>query len=223
MANTRWPIEHPQRIQLYSLGTPNGQKASIALEEMEIPYEAHRVDIMEGDQFSDEFISINPNSKIPAIVDPNGPHGKPHNVFESGAIVLYLAEKSGKLLSKDPAQRSETLQWLFFQIGGVGPMFGQLGHFYKFAKEKIPYAIERYSNETKRLMGVLERRLEGRDYLMGEHYTIADVATFTWPLCLDRFYGAREELALDADFPRVMAWVDRCAARPATARGLEVP
>ncbi|NNL84970.1 MAG: glutathione S-transferase [Myxococcales bacterium] len=223
MTDRKWLSEHPDRIQLYSLPTPNGQKASIALEEMGFPYEAHRVDIMEGDQFSDEFIAVNPNSKIPALVDPMGPGGKAHTVFESGAILLYLAEKSGKLLSHDPALRSETLQWLFFQMGGVGPMFGQFGHFYKFSREKIPYAIDRYKNEVRRLLGVLEKRLEGREYLVGDAYSIADVATFPWVLCSDRFYGARDELKLDADFPRVVVWMDRCVARPATARGLEIP
>ncbi len=223
MSDPKWPIEHPERIQLYSLPTPNGQKASVALEEVGVPYEAHFVNIMEGDQFTDEFIAVNPNSKIPALVDPDGPGGKPHRVFESGAILLYIAEKSGKLLPSDPALRSETLQWLFFQMGGVGPMFGQFGHFYKFASEKIPYGIDRYANEVRRLLGVLNTRLEGRAFLVGDEYSVADIATFPWVLCLDRFYGARDELKLDADFGRVVSWMDRCAERPATARGLEIP
>lgn len=217
----QWPVQYPDRIQLYSLGTPNGQKVSVALEEMELPYEAHKVDIMNGDQFTDEFVSINPNSKIPAIVDPNGPNGESLSVFESGAILVYLAEKSGKFLPSDPAARSECLQWLFFQVGGVGPMFGQFGHFYKYAKEKIPYGIERYQKETKRLLGVLEQRLQTRDFLVGAEYTIADMATFPWVSSLDWGYKAAETLELDS-FPTVMAWCDRCSQRSATAQGLKV-
>ena len=218
----KWPVQYPDRIQLYSLGTPNGQKIGVALEEMELPYEAHRVNIMAGDQFSDEFIAINPNSKIPAIVDPLGPNGEPLTVFESGAILIYLAEKSGKYLPTDPATRSECLQWLFFQVGGIGPMFGQFGHFYRYAKEKIPYGINRYQTETLRLLEVLEKRLEERDFLMGEDYTIADMATFPWVGALDWGYNAAELLQLKQNFPNVMAWYDRCRQRPATARGLEV-
>ncbi len=217
----QWPAQYPDRIQLYSLGTPNGQKVSVALEEMELPYEAHKIDIMNGDQFTDEFVAINPNSKIPAIVDPNGPGGKSLAVFESGAILIYLAEKSGKCLPSDPAARSECLQWLFFQVGGVGPMFGQFGHFYKYAKEKIPYGIERYQNETKRLLGVLEKRLQEREFLVGAEYTIADMATFPWVGSLDWGYKAAETLELES-FPTVMAWCDRCRERPASVRGLEV-
>jgi len=217
----QWPIQYPDRIQLYSLGTPNGQKVSVALEEMELPYEAHKVDIMNGDQFTDEFVAINPNSKIPAIVDPNGPKGESLAVFESGAILVYLAEKSGRGLPTDLAARSECLQWLFFQVGGVGPMFGQFGHFYKYAKEKIPYGIERYQKETKRLLGVLEQRLQSREFLVGAEYTIADMATFPWVGCLDWGYKAAETLELDT-FPTVMAWYDRCAKRPASVRGMEV-
>ena len=220
--NLKWPIQYPERIQLYSLGTPNGQKIAVALEEMALPYEAHRVDIMAGDQFSDEFIAINPNSKIPAIVDPLGPNDEPLAVFESGAILLYLAEKSGKYLPADPATRSECLQWLFFQVGGVGPMFGQFGHFYKYAKEKVNYGINRYQTETLRLLEVLEKRLESRDFLMGENYTIADIATFPWVGALDWGYNAAELLQLRQNFPNVMTWYDRCRQRPATARGLEV-
>ncbi len=218
----KWPVQYPDRIQLYSLGTPNGQKIAVALEEMALPYEAHRVDIMAGDQFSDEFIAINPNSKIPAIVDLLGPNGEPLTVFESGAILLYLAEKSGKYLPADPATRSECLQWLFFQVGGVGPMFGQFGHFYKYAKEKVDYGINRYQTETLRLLEVLEKRLEGRDFLMVEDYTIADITTFPWVGALDWGYNAVELLQLMQNFPNVMAWYDRCRQRPATARGLEV-
>nr|WP_238322546.1 glutathione S-transferase N-terminal domain-containing protein [Kordiimonas gwangyangensis] len=182
-------------IQLYTLATPNGQKVSIALEEMGLPYEAHRIEIGEGDQFKPDFVAINPNSKIPAIVDPNGPIGgedagdtEPLSVMESGAILLHLAERSGKFLPTDPRKRAETIQWLFFQMAGVGPMFGQLGHFYKFARANCdhPYPVERYTKEVKRLLGVLEARLEGRDYLVDE-YTIADMATFPWVNCLKSF------------------------------------
>jgi len=218
----KWPVQYPERIQLYSLGTPNGQKIAVALEEMGLPYEAHRVDLMAGDQFSDEFIAINPNSKIPALVDPLGPNGEPLSIFESGAILLYLAEKSGKYFPADPATRSECLQWLFFQVGGVGPMFGQFGHFYKYAKEKVPYGINRYQTETLRLLEVLEKRLEEREFLVGEDYTIADIATFPWVGALDWGYNAVELLQLKQNFPNVMVWYDRCRQRPATARGLEV-
>lgn len=218
----QWPAQHPDRIQLYSLGTPNGQKVAIALEEMVLPYEAHRIDIMQGDQFTDEYIAINPNSKIPAIVDPDGPNGEPFSVFESGAILVYLAEKSGIGWPIDPAARSECLQWLFFQVGGVGPMFGQFGHFYKYAKENIPYAIERYQKETRRLLGVLEKRLRDRDFLVGDGYTIADMATFPWVGGLDTGYKAAELLQLDADFPAVMDWHYRCQHRPASLRARDV-
>ncbi|MGD1896473.1 MAG: glutathione S-transferase N-terminal domain-containing protein [Phormidesmis sp.] len=218
----KWSIQHPDRIQLYSLGTPNGQKVSVALEEMNLPYEAHRVDILSGDQFTEAFIAINPNSKIPAIVDPNGPTGESFAVFESGAILLYLAEKSGIGLPTEAAARSECLQWLFFQMGGVGPMFGQFGHFYKYAKENIPYGIERYKKEARRLLGVLEQRLQGKDFLMGTDYTNADMATFPWIGCLDWGYKAAETLQLESDFPTVMSWYKRCADRPASARGLKV-
>lgn len=218
----KWPAQYPDRIQLYSLGTPNGQKVAIALEEMALPYEAHRIDIMAGDQFTDEFVAINPNSKIPAIVDPKGPGGLSLSVFESGAILIYLAEKSGQYLPTDPAARSECLQWLFFQVGGVGPMFGQFGHFYKYAKEKIPYGISRYQAETRRLLGVLEKQLEDQDFLIGEDYSIADMATFPWVGALDWGYNAIELLQLNSDFPNVIAWYDRCRQRPAAARGLGV-
>ena len=218
----KWPIEYPDRIQLYSLATPNGQKVSIALEELSLPYEPHKVNIMENDQFTDEFKAACPNSKIPAIVDPDGPDGKPLAIFESGAILLHLAEKTGKLIPTDARKRSECLQWLFFQMAGVGPMFGQLGHFYKFAKERLPYPTERYTNEVRRLLGVLETQLDGQSYLVGEEYTIADICTFPWVGCVDWGYGAREYLKLDADFPNVVAWHKRCAEKPASVRGAKV-
>ncbi|CAI5493385.1 unnamed protein product [Closterium sp. Naga37s-1] len=171
------------RIQLYSFATPNGMKVSIALEEMQLPYDAHTVNIMKGEQFNPEFIAINPNNKIPAIVNPKGgPDGTPLKIFESGAILLYLAERSGKFLPQDAVQRWETISWLFFQVGGVGPMFGQFGMFYKFAGDKCdhPYPLQRYTEETRRLLGVLEKRLEGREFLVDAGYTIADMATFPW-------------------------------------------
>lgn len=209
------------KIQLYSLGTPNGQKVSIALEEMKIPYEAHRIDILKGDQHKESFKKINPNSKIPAIVDPDGPGGKPLSIMESGAILLYLAGKSGSFLSADPREYSETLQWLFFQVGGVGPMFGQFGHFYKYAPEKIPYAIERYQKEVRRILGVLDQHLKGKKFLVGDEYSIADMATSPWVSCLDEFYKAKDFLGLE-DFPEVMDWVKRINLRPLTARGRKV-
>ncbi|KAG6546191.1 hypothetical protein Mapa_012227 [Marchantia paleacea] len=211
------------KIELYSLATPNGMKVSVALEEMGVEYNAHTIDIRKGDQFTPEFIAVNPNSKIPAITDPNGPDGKPFNLFESGAILVYLGEKTGKFLPSDPRLKYETIQWVFFQMGGVGPMFGQFGHFYKFAKEKCdhPYPVERYSTEAKRLLGVLEKRLEGTDFLVGNQYTIADMATFPWVHCLDIGYHAVEYLGL-SNFPNVIAWKERCMARPATAKGLTV-
>lgn len=210
-------------IELYSLGTPNGQKVSIALEEMGLPYNAHKINIMEGDQFKPEFIKINPNSKIPAIVDPEGPDGKPLSIMESGAILVYLGQKSKKFYPEDPRLQSEVLQWLFFQMGGIGPMFGQFGHFFKYAKDKCdhPYPVERYTNEAKRLLKVLDTRLEGRQFLVGEQYTIADMAIMPWVRCLDVFYNGKEQLGLD-QFKNVNAWVDRLMKRPKTAKGMEV-
>lgn len=211
------------KIQLYSLATPNGQKVSIALEEMEIPYEAHTIDIRKGEQFTPEFVKINPNSKIPAIVDPNGPDGKPISIMESGAILVYLAEKSGKFLSSDKRHRSETLQWLFFQMGGVGPMFGQFGHFYKYAGEKCthPYPLERYKTEAQRILGVLDRHLSTKEYLAEDGYSIADMATFPWVGCLDTGYNAREFLGLDS-FRNVVRWHSSCMARPKALIGSKV-
>lgn len=211
-------------IELYSLRTPNGQKISIALEEMDLPYNVHKIDISKGDQFTPEFIKINPNSKIPAIVDPEGPDGKPISIMESGAILIYLAEKSKKFLPEDPRLKSEVLQWLFFQVSGVGPMFGQFGHFHKWAKDKCdhPYPIERYTNEAKRILKVLDTHLEGRTYLVGEQYTIADMATMPWVVCLDVFYNGKETLDLD-QYKNVGAWVKRIMQRPKTAKGMEIP
>ena len=208
------------KIQLYSLATPNGQKVSIALEELGLDYDAHTIDIMQGDQFTNDFLKVNPNSKIPAIVDPTGADGDSLPIMESGAILLYLAEKTGKLLSKNTRLRSETLQWLFFQVGGVGPMFGQFGHFYRYAKDNCdhPYPVERYAKETKRLLTVLDKRLEGKNYLVGEEYSIADISIFPWVGCLDRFYEASDILELST-FKNVNAWFKRCSERPAAIKG----
>lgn len=211
------------KIQLYSLATPNGQKVSIALEEMNIPYEAHLIDISKGDQFTDEFIKINPNSKIPAILDPTGDNGKPFPVMESGAILIYLAEKSGQFLPKDPVKRSQTLQWLIWQMGGLGPMFGQFGHFTVYApKERdLSYGQERYTKEAKRILGVLEKQLEGQAYIIGDELTIADFAIMPWVVCLDTFYDAKETLEL-SKFPNVNRWVEELMARPAIQKGMVV-
>jgi GSH-dependent disulfide-bond oxidoreductase len=220
----RWPAENPEILQLYSLPTPNGVKASIMLEETGLPYEAHLVSFGTDDQMTPEFLSLNPNNKIPAIVDPDGPGGKPMGLWESGAILVYLAEKTGKLLPTDPAARYECLQWLMFQMGGVGPMFGQLGHFHKFAADKITdtYPTDRYRDESRRLLGVLNTRLDGRANIMGDDYTIADIAIFPWVRVLDGFYGAGEMLGL-AEFGNVTDWAARCEARPASEVGLNMP
>ena len=220
----KWPARHPERLQLYSLATPNGAKVSIALEEMQLPYEAHLVSFATNDQFSPEFLSLAPNNKIPAILDPNGPGGQPLVLFESGAILIYLAEKTGQFLPQDPAARYETLQWLMWQMGGVGPMFGQLGFFHKFAgkdyEDKRPR--ERYVAESRRLLGVLEQRLAGRDWVMGSHYTIADMAIFPWMRNLVEFYGAGELVGW-GDFPQVQRVLAAFVARPAVQRGLHIP
>jgi len=220
---TRWTPKNPEILQLFSYPTPNGVKVSIALEEIGVDYEAHNVALSETT--TPEFLSLNPNNKIPAIIDPNGPGGKPLPLWESGAILIYLAEKHKMLLPDDPADRFETFQWLMFQMGGIGPMFGQFGHFFKFAADKIegcPYPMERYRDEAKRLLGVLEQRLEGRQWIMGDTYTIADIATFPWVYCADVFYGAAETL----DYPsrtNIRRWFDACMARPASIKGLDVP
>ena len=220
----RWPAKHRNLLQLYSLPTPNGVKVSIMLEETGLPYEVHLVDFNKDDQKTPEFLSLNPNGKIPAIIDPNGPGGKPLGLFESGAILQYLAEKTGKLLPADPARRYQTIQWLHFQMGGIGPMFGQLGYFHKFAGKEIAdkRPLERYANESKRLLGVIESRLGGRQWIMDDEYTIADISMLGWVRNLIGFYGARELVAFD-DFRHVPAWLDRGLARPAVIRGLDIP
>ena len=221
----RWPAKNPDVIQLYSLQTPNGVKISIALEELGLPYEPHYVGFAQNDQKSAEFVSLNPNGRIPSIIDPNGPGGKPIGLFESGAILLYLAEKTGKLIPADAAGRYETIQWVFFQMAGIGPMFGQFGHFYKAAADKVAnnsYPMERYRDEAKRLLSVLESRLADRDWIMGDAYTIADIAILGWVRNLVGFYGAGD-LVDYASLTHVPAWLERGLARPAVQRGLEVP
>jgi len=223
--DARWPAADPSILQLYSFPTPNGVKVSIALEEIGLPYEAHTVKLADSDVKSDAFLALNPNGKIPAIIDPDGPDGRTLALFESGAILIYLAEKSGRLLPADPVARYETLQWVMFQMGGVGPMFGQFGFFSKFAGSKVedPLPRERYRSESVRLLKVLEQRLDdGRQWLMGEEYTIADIALFPWIRGAKVFYEAEEAMEMDT-VPSVMAWVERCAARPASVRGLEIP
>ena len=220
----KWPPLHPERLQLYSLPTPNGVKASVMLEEIELPYEPHLVDFATNDQLSAELLSLNPYGKIPAIIDPQGPGGEPLPLFESGAILIYLADKAGRFVLSAPAARYETLQWLMFQVGGIGPMFGQVGFFHKFAgrefADKRPR--DRYVAEAQRLLRVLNLRLEGRSWLMGNAYTIADMAVFPWVRNLIGFYGAGELVGM-ADFPNVTRALDAFLARPAVARGLSVP
>ncbi|MCI4441597.1 glutathione binding-like protein [Tibeticola sp.] len=220
----RWPARHPDRLQLYSLPTPNGLKVSIMLEECGLPYEAHRVNFETNDQFTPEFLSLNPNNKIPAILDPNGPGGEPLPLWESGAILIYLAEKTGRFLPTVPARRYETLQWLMFQMGGIGPMFGQLGFFTIFAgkdyEDKRPR--DRYAAESRRLLGVLNQRLSGRAWVMGEDYSIADIAIFPWVRNLIERYRAADLVGW-ADFPEVQRVLTAFMARPAVQRGIAVP
>ncbi|WP_424928685.1 glutathione S-transferase C-terminal domain-containing protein [Amaricoccus tamworthensis] len=219
--NARWTADNPDVLQLYSFPTPNGIKVSAMLEEIGIDYEAHTVKLNETT--TPEFLSLNPNNKIPAIIDPDGPDGEALSLFESGAILIYLADKTGRFLAKDGAERYETIQWLMFQMGGVGPMFGQLGFFYKFAGADIedPRPRQRYIDETKRLLNVLNQRLEGRTWIMGDEYTIADMAIWPWIRTLD-FYGANEAVELDS-FANVKAWVARALDRPASQAALNIP
>jgi GSH-dependent disulfide-bond oxidoreductase len=221
---SRWPAAHPERLQLYSLPTPNGVKVSIMLEEIGLPYEPHLVDFDKQDQKTPEFLSLNPNGKIPAIIDPQGPGGKPLGLFESGAILQYLGEKTGKLLPADAARRYETIQWVYFQMAFVGPMFGQVGYFHKFAGREIAdkRPLERYVAESKRILDVMDRRLDGRQWIMGDEFTIADISMLGWVRNLIGFYGARELVAFDS-FANVAAWLERGLARPAVERGLQIP
>lgn len=220
----KWPAAHPDRLQLYSMPTPNGVKVSIFLEETGLPYEVHRVDFDAQEQRSPEFLALNPNNKIPAILDPDGPGGAPLALFESGAILFYLAEKTGQLLPAEPARRYETLQWLMFQMSGIGPMFGQVGFFNHYAGKDWPdkRPRDRYVAETRRLLAVLEQRLQGRDWLMGDDYTIADIATFPWVRNLVGYYQAGDLVGI-GDFPNVLRALGVFLARPAVIRGLKIP
>jgi GST-like protein len=219
----RWPAQHPDRLQLFSLATPNGVKISIMLEETGLDYEAHRIDIIANESHDPAFLALNPNGKVPAIYDPAGPSGTPLALFESGAILLYLADKTGQFISADPNTHYETIQWLMWQMGGVGPMFGQVGFFNKFAgkayEDKRPR--DRYVNESARLLGVLEQRLADRDWVMGADFSIADISLLGWVRNLIGFYEARALVGFDR-FLRVQAWLDRGLARPGVQRGLKV-
>lgn len=220
----KWPAQHPDRIQLYSLATPNGVKVSIMLEETGLPYEVHKIRFDQQDQMTPEFLSLSPNNKIPAILDPNGPGGKPMGLFESGAILIYLAEKTQKFIPQDAAARYQTLQWLMFQMGGIGPMFGQVGFFVKFAGKDISdeRPRERYLNESRRLLGVLDKHLADRDWLMGSDYTIADIAIFPWIRNLIEFYEAGDLVGIQ-DFSNVNRSLDAFITRPAVQKGLNIP
>ena len=220
----RWPAQHPDRIQLYSLPTPNGVKASIMLEETGLPYERHLIDFAKDDQKTPEFLSLNPNGKIPAMLDPDGPDGEPLALFESGAILLYLAEKTGRFLPADPAERWHAVQWVMFQMGGVGPMFGQLGFFHKFAgkdyEDKRPR--DRYVAETKRLLGVMDGWLTDREWFVGNDYSVADISMLGWVRALIGFYEA-SDLVDFASYTNAATWLERGLARPAVQRGLDIP
>lgn len=220
----RWPARHPERLQLYSLPTPNGVKVAILLEELGLPYEVHRIDFGQNDQHTAEFLSLSPNNKIPALLDPDGPGGEPLGLFESGAILLYLAEKTGRLLPEDPARRYQAIQWLMFQMGGIGPMFGQLGFFTKFAGKDIedPRPRERYAAEARRLLGVLDGQLKGRAWILGEDYSLVDIATFPWIRALLEVYQVADLVGFQ-DFPEVRRALDAFLARPAVQRGLQIP
>lgn len=220
----RWPAKHPDRLQLYSLTTPNGVKISIALEEIGLAYEAHYVDFGKKDQKTPEFMSLNPNGRIPAIIDPNGPGGKIVPLFESGAILHYLAEKTGKLLPTDPARKWETIQWLHFQMSAIGPMFGQVGWFYRFEGKAIEdkRPLQRYVDETKRLLEILDQRLDGRQWMMDDDYTIADISIVGTVRNFIEFYKAGDLVGYDS-FGHVKAWFARMMERPAVQRGLAIP
>jgi GST-like protein len=219
----RWPAQHPHKLQLFSLPTPNGVKVGIMLEETGLDYEPHRIDISANESHDPAFLALNPNGKIPAIYDPEGPGGRPLALFESGAILIYLAEKTGQFLSEDPTTRYETIQWLMWQMGGVGPMFGQVGFFNKFAgkayEDKRP--LQRYAAESARLLGVLDERLAGRDWVMDAGYSIADISLLGWVRNLITFYEARELVGFYR-FLHVQKWLERGLARPAVQRGLLV-
>ena len=219
----RWPATNPEQLQLYSFPTPNGVKISIALEELKLPYEAHRVTLSDSDVKSPEFLSLNPNNKIPAIIDPDGPEGEPIGLFESGAILIYLAEKTGKLMGDTPRQKAKTQQWLMFQMGGVGPMFGQLGFFHAYAGKDIedPRPRQRYIDEVKRLLNVLEQQLADKEWITGE-FSIADIAIVPWLQTIERFYKAGEETGITS-LPNVQRYIERFSERPAVQRGWQIP
>jgi GST-like protein len=221
---TRWPAVHPDRLQLYAMPTPNGVKVSIMLEELGLRYEPHLIDIMAGESQSEAFRSLNPNGKIPAILDPDGPGGVPFGLFESGAILIYLAEKAGRLLPEDPVARYQAIQWVMFQMGGLGPMTGQMGFFVKFAgkdwEDKRPR--DRFIAEVQRILGVMDTVLADREWFMGEEYTIADVSMIGWVNAIPNFYAAGELVGFDG-FANVKAWLERALARPAVQRGLKIP
>ena len=220
--NEKWPAQHPNILQLYSFPTPNGVKVSIALEEMGISYEAHTVTLSDADVKSPEFLSLNPNNKIPSIIDPNGPDGVPVSLFESGAILIYLAEKSGKLIGRTGTEKAQIIQWLMFQMGGLGPMFGQLGFFYKFAgsqwEDERPRV--RYLSEAKRLLGVLDAALEGKAWIAND-YSIADIAICPWLAALD-YYGTKDAVEF-GNYTNVAAYLDRFLVRPAVIKGRQIP
>lgn len=220
----KWAPQDPARLQLYSFPTPNGIKVSAALEELGLPYDAHLVNFLEGEQMTPEFLSVAPNNKIPAIVDPDGPGGQPLSLFESGAILLYLADKTGNLISADPVERQQTIQWVMWQMGGAGPMFGQFGFFFKLGgkdwEDKRP--MERYRDETMRLLGVLDKHLEGRTYMVGEAYSIADIAIWPWINTLRGFYEAGDALEMSS-FANVVRWADLCSERPASKAAINIP
>lgn len=220
----KWPPKDDSAIQLYSVPTPNGVKVSAMLEETGLAYDPHLVSFADKDQTSPEFLSLNPNNKIPAIIDPRGPGGKALPLWESGAILIYLADKSGKFLSDDPAERYRTIQWVMWQMGGIGPFFGQVGFFHKFAgkdyEDRRPF--ERYRDESKRLLRVLDDRLDGRDFIMGADYTIADIAAWPWVRAMVDFYRAASHVEWDT-LKQAPAWLERCATRPASEKAVNIP
>lgn len=220
----RWPAADPSVLQLYSFPTPNGIKVSTMLEETGLAYEAHRVSIMDDDQMTPEFLSLNPNNKIPAIIDPDGPGGKPLGLFETGAILIYLADKTGKFLSEDPAERYHAIQWLMWQMGGAGPMFGQFGYFFKMGGKEIEdkRPLERFTKESQRLLKVLDGHLDGRDLMVGDAYSIADMAIWPWVDVLGGFYGAADHLELDS-YKNIGRWLEACKARPASKKAVNIP
>lgn len=222
--NAKWPSSSPEKLQLYSIATPNGVKVSIMLEEIGLPYEAHFVDIMNNETFGPEFLALNPNGKIPAIIDPDGPGGTVMPLWESGAILYYLAQKTGQLIPDDPVKAMQTLQWVFYQMAGVGPIFGQLGYFHRFAGKEIedPRPLARYVNETKRVLDVIEGQLSKGTWIMGDSYSIADISLLGWIGALDGFYQAGELVDM-ASRPKILAWRERMLARPAVERGMNVP